>query len=63
MQFNWKHLVSKEYGTTFTDGTKILLLLAWESYVNLGSTRSEDRFEVLDYDFCCSSQDIRWHDI
>ncbi|HEX2239230.1 MAG TPA: hypothetical protein VHJ19_13095 [Gammaproteobacteria bacterium] len=41
----------------------ILLLLAWESDVNLGSTRSEDRFEVLDYAFCCSSQDMRWHDI
>lgn len=47
MKYNWKRLVSKEYGTTFNGGTMILLLLAWESYRNVGYARSEDRFEVL----------------
>jgi protein-S-isoprenylcysteine O-methyltransferase Ste14 len=47
LQFNWKRLINKEYGTTFTGGTMILLLLAWESYCSFGYARSEDRFEIL----------------
>ncbi|MBA2410006.1 MAG: isoprenylcysteine carboxylmethyltransferase family protein [Gammaproteobacteria bacterium] len=47
MKYNWKRLISKEYGTTFNGGTMMLLLLAWESYRNFGYARSVDRFQVL----------------
>ncbi len=47
MQFDWKRLISKEYGTTFNGGAMILLLLASESYRDLGYERSEGRFVIL----------------
>ena len=32
MEFNWKRLIRKEYGTTFVWITTLLALLAWQSY-------------------------------
>jgi protein-S-isoprenylcysteine O-methyltransferase Ste14 len=47
MPFNWRLVIKKEYGTTFTGGTMILLLLAWESLRNFGYIQSEDRIHHL----------------
>jgi protein-S-isoprenylcysteine O-methyltransferase Ste14 len=36
MEFDWKRLVRKEYGSTYAGASVILLLLIWERYVWLG---------------------------
>ena len=40
MAFNWKRLVRKEYGSTFTWMTTALALLVWESVVRRGAAAS-----------------------
>jgi protein-S-isoprenylcysteine O-methyltransferase Ste14 len=37
MRFDWRRLLRKEYGTTFTGLTAILLLLIWDEYQVLGA--------------------------
>jgi len=36
MQFNWKKLIRKEYGTAFAWTSIVLVLIIWEDLVNLG---------------------------
>jgi len=36
MEFNWRRVISKEYGTTFVWTSTLLALLAWESTVRHG---------------------------
>ncbi|MFQ5455517.1 MAG: methyltransferase family protein [Nitrospirota bacterium] len=43
MTFNWKVLVSKEYGTTFVWIASVILLMMWETYSAFGyQSRRED---------------------
>ncbi len=49
MSFNWRLVLKKDYGTTFTSGMMTLLLLAWESLRNFGYIRSENRLQDLGY--------------
>ena len=47
MEFNWKRLVRKEYGTTFVWLTTLLALLGWESCVFRGWQASLSTFRLL----------------
>lgn len=38
MEFDWKRLIRKEYGSTFAGASCILALLVWDEYVRYGRT-------------------------
>ncbi len=41
MEFDWRRLVRKEYGSTFAGASSILVLLVWDSYARRGSAGVE----------------------
>lgn len=47
MEFNWKRLVRKEYGSTFSWLTTALFLVWWESFRNAGSEASRPVLQAV----------------
>ncbi|HEV8630901.1 MAG TPA: isoprenylcysteine carboxylmethyltransferase family protein [Thermoanaerobaculia bacterium] len=47
MQFDWRRLVRKEYGSTFSGATAILALLLWEAWRQGGEPALRGRIDVI----------------